>query len=201
MRTVEEIMSTDVVTANVNDVVGSVRDVMLAKRVHAVPVLDDSGALVGLVTSADLVEEWSPQMGVRTVVNHDVMTAGIHTTVVDAARMMVERHVHHLVVMQRQEVVGIVSSFDVMRHLATRVEQLARPATPTSGLQAKPGDVLVVMPQHLGGKERRATVVAVHGEDGTGPFTVWWSDDPHDEPRRTLFFPSTDTYVESAPSV
>jgi CBS domain-containing protein len=198
MHTVDEIMSTDVVTACVDDVVGPLRDVMLEKHVHAVPVLDHAGALVGLVTSSDLVEEWAPQMGVQTVMSRDVMTAGIHTTVVDAARMMVDRRVHHLVVMQRDSVAGIVSSFDLMRHLAARVEQLARPAADTPGLHAKPGDVLVVRPKHLGAKERRATVVAVHGEDGTGPFTVWWSDDPHDEPHRTLFFPSNDTYVEAA---
>jgi hypothetical protein len=38
----------------------------------------------------------------------------------------------------------------------------------------------------------------VHGEDGSAPFTVRWSDDEHDEPHLTMYIPSNDAYVEHA---
>jgi CBS domain-containing protein len=200
MHTVDELMSRDVTTLHVNDVVGPVRDLMQDSHIHAAPVLDDSGAVVGIVTSSDLIEEWSPQMGVLSVMSPDVATVSPHTSAADAARLMVDHRVHHLVVVQHGALVGILSSFDVMRHLATRVEQLvaAAPSSRSSGLHAQAGDVIVVRPRHLGERERRATVVQAHGEGGTAPFSVRWSDDPHDEPRLTLFFPSTDAYVERA---
>jgi CBS domain-containing protein len=196
MHTIEDLMSSDVTTASVNDVIGPLRDLMIERGIHAVPVLDGTATLVGIVTSSDLVEEWSPQMGVRTVMSTAVHTAGRHTTIVDAARTMVERHVHHLVVVDRGAVIGLVSSFDMMRHLAGEVERLMTAATGV--MHAAVGDVIVVRPMQLGGKDRRATVVEVHGSDGTGPFTVRWSDDPHDEPHLTLFFPGNDAYVESS---
>jgi CBS domain-containing protein len=196
MHTVEELMTTNVTTARASDVIGPLRDVMLERRIHAVPVLDGDGSLVGIVTSSDLVEEWSPQMGVQTVMTTTVHTTGCHSTVVDAARQMVDNGVHHLVVVDRGNVSGIVSSFDLLRHLAGRVEQLT---TASAGeMHAAVGDVIVVRPMQLGGKHRRATVVEVHGPEGTGPFTVRWSDDPHDEPHLTMFFPGNDAYVESA---
>jgi CBS domain-containing protein len=195
MHTVDELMTSPVTTASENDVVGPLRDLMLDRGIHAVPVLDRAGELAGIVTSTDLVEEWSPQMGVRTVMSTDVQTVGPHTTVVDAARAMVEHRIHHLVVVDRGSVLGVLSSFDLLRHLAGRVEQMAAAAT-AGILRAAVGDVLVVRPQQLGGKERRATVIEVHGADGTGPFTVRWSDDQHDLPHLTLFFPGSDAYVQ-----
>jgi hypothetical protein len=112
---------------------------------------------------------------------------------------MVDHRVHHLVVMQRNVVLGIVSSFDLMRHLAGRVDQLSSaPSVGGTGLRAAVGDTLVVRPKHSGDRERRATIVEVHGEDGSAPFTVRWSDDEHDEPHLTMYIPSNDAYVEHA---
>jgi CBS domain-containing protein len=196
VRTVEELMTKQVETVHVHDVVGPIRDLMQDHRISAAPVLDDAGALVGIVTTSDLVEEWAPQMGVLSVMSSDVVTCGPHTSVTDAARLMVEHRVHHLVVVDRDEVAGIISSFDLLRHLAGRVEQLLAAAPSDTRLHARPGDVIVVRPRHQGDRARRATVVEAAGEGGTAPFTVRWSDDPHDEPRLTLFFPGTDSYVE-----
>lgn len=201
MHTIDEIMSTKVRSFHVNDTIGPVRDLMQDEHVHAVPILDSTGTLVGIVTSFDLVEPWSPLMGVHSIMSTDVLTVSPHTSITDAARTMVEHRIHHLVVLQRHVVVGIASSFDVMHHLAGRVEQLSSP-TPSSGprLRAAVGDVLVVRPRHVGDHERRATVVEAHGEEGTGPFVVRWSDDEHDEPHLTVYIPSSDAYVERAPT-
>ena len=74
MDTVAQIMTKDIHTAKNTDVIGPLRDVMLDKHIGCVPILDKDGVLCGIVTSTDLVEEWSPQMGVRTVMTTDVLT-------------------------------------------------------------------------------------------------------------------------------
>src|SRR5690606_26749477 len=191
------LMATAVRTAHTTDVIGTLRDLMLDERIHAVPVLDERDALVGIVTSTDLIEERPAEMGVQTVMSTAVHTTGPHTSVVDAARTMVEQRIHHLVVVQRDDVVGMLSSFDVLRHLAGEVETLAARVEVT-GLRAAVGDTLVVRPRQVDTRERRAKVVEVHGENGAGPYTVRWSDDQHDQPHLTMFFPGGDTYVESS---
>jgi CBS-domain-containing membrane protein len=60
-------MSAEVHTAKTTDVVGPLRDLMLQRAIHSVPILDTNGTLAGIVTSSDLIEEWPPQMGVQTV--------------------------------------------------------------------------------------------------------------------------------------
>jgi CBS domain-containing protein len=197
MHTVDQYMTKNVRTARLTDVVGPLRDVMLQQKIHAVPVLDDDNDLVGIVTSSDLVEEWAPQMGVQTVMSTDVRSVAPGTLVTDAARSMVEGRIHHLVVVDRGVVVGMVSSFDLLSHLAGRVEQLVAEQA-EGGLRAEVGDTIVVRPTLHGTHERRAKVMEVHGPDGTSPFTVRWSDDPHDTPHLTMFFPGNDAYVEKA---
>jgi CBS domain-containing protein len=199
MHTVDDLMTTNVRTARVTDVVGPLRDVMLDEQIHAVPVLDEQDTLAGIVTSSDLIEEWAPEQGVQTVMTRRVFTTGRHTTAVDAARLMVDHRIHHLVVLDHKTVIGVVSSFDLLRHLAGRVEHLAT-APDTGLLRAAVGDTIVVRPNQTGGRERRAKVIEVHGENGAGPYTVRWSDDLHDQPHLTMFFPGSDAFVEHADS-
>jgi signal-transduction protein with cAMP-binding, CBS, and nucleotidyltransferase domain len=193
MHTVEEIMSDGVKTARTTDVIGPLRDLMLQHGIHAVPVLDSEDKLVGIITSADLVEEWAPGMGVLTVMSRNVETVPRHQSVVDAARTMVEKRIHHLVVIERDAVVGLVSSFDMLKHLAGRVQVLDVPSA--SALRAKIGDILVIRGAHLGDRDRRAVIVGVEGESGSPPFQVRWTDDKDD--RVHLYFPGSDAHVES----
>ena len=101
MDTVASIMTTAVQTVRTSDVIGPVRDLMLDRGIGCVPVVDDHGALRGIITSSDLVEEWAPQMGVQTVMSGEVVTVPPHRSVAEAARQMAMRHVHHLVVTER----------------------------------------------------------------------------------------------------
>jgi predicted transcriptional regulator len=59
----------------------------------------------------------------RVVTVRDVMTPAVHhvsadAPVADAARMMVEQHIHRLVVTQGREPVGILTSMDLLKIIA-----------------------------------------------------------------------------------
>lgn len=59
----------------------------------------------------------------RTVTVRDVMTPVIHqvpvtASVAEAARIMVDQHIHRLVVTQRKEPVGIITSLDLLKMVA-----------------------------------------------------------------------------------
>ena len=193
MHTVEEVMSDIVETARTTDVVGPIRDLMLRLGIHSVPILDTDGRLVGIVTSSDLVEEWAPEMGVQTVMSRRVETIPRHRSVVDAARTMVANKIHHLVVTERDNVIGVVSSFDLLKHLAGRVEQIDAPVS--LGLHARIGDMLVVRGAHVGERDRRAVIEEVQGVDDTPPYLVRWTDD-RDE-RSHLYYPGSDAHIEA----
>jgi predicted transcriptional regulator len=61
----------------------------------------------------------------RAVAVRDVMTPVVHhvsasAPLAEAARIMVEHHIHRLVVTQAREPVGIITSMDVLRIVATQ---------------------------------------------------------------------------------
>jgi CBS domain-containing protein len=72
------------------------------------------------VTLEDLGQRY---VEARATTVRDVMTPAIHQVSVDApvaeaARLMVDRHIHRLVVIQGKEPVGIITSMDLLRIIA-----------------------------------------------------------------------------------
>lgn len=84
----------------------------------------DNGGFYGAgasdVTLEDLGQRYVEQ---RAATVRDVMTPVIHqvpvtASVVDAARIMVDQHIHRLIVTQDKEPVGILTSMDVLKMVA-----------------------------------------------------------------------------------
>jgi len=66
-------------------------------------------------------------------------------------------------------------------------------------MKAAIGDRLVIRGHTVGQKERHATIVEVHGDEGAPPYVVHWDDDPGDTPQDHLFYPGSDADVEHVP--
>lgn len=195
MRTVSDVMSTEVRTVGTTDAIGPVRDLLLGTGIHAVPVVDDTDEVVGIVTSWDLVEEWGPDQPVATVMSERVRTVGPDAALITAARAMRDAGIHHLVVVDAGgAVAGMVSSLDLLGELAHDVEQhlVLEPAH----VVARAGDVVVIRGHAIGMRERRGLITEVRGEHGGPPYLVQWLDDPHSEPHEVLFFPGPDADIE-----
>lgn len=52
--TVETYMTSDVITATAQDTVRDVADTMLEQAIHHVPIVDDTGGLIGIITPTDM---------------------------------------------------------------------------------------------------------------------------------------------------
>lgn len=118
-NSVDELMTDDIIAIGSTDPVSRARDLMIGLGIHALPVLDD-GKAVGIVTSADLVDEWPENFPVSEVMTAQPFTIGRHATVGEAAEEMLGRQVHHLIVTEGKAVVGILSSFDLLFALLPR---------------------------------------------------------------------------------
>jgi signal-transduction protein with cAMP-binding, CBS, and nucleotidyltransferase domain len=197
MRHVSDVMSSKVHTVKLGQSVGLVRDMMLDGNIHGIPVIDKDGSVAGIVTSSDLVEELPPDLGVAAVMSEKVVSVGPDATLVDAARAMLDGRIHHLMVLDGDQVAGIVSSFDLLRELAGEVE--AQQSSTVAGRRtAQPGDLIVIRSHKVGFSERAGRIVEARGADGGPPYLVQWHDDPHDEPHEVLFFPGSDAEIRPA---
>lgn len=60
MTKVKEIMTKDVITVNKDTNLRELSDILLKRAINGVPVVDDSGAVLGVVCESDLIEKDKP---------------------------------------------------------------------------------------------------------------------------------------------
>ena len=112
---VEEIMSTPVVITQKTVKVSHLKDMFSRKKTSAVPVIDDDGTISGIVTSADLVAIHNESLFVKDILSPKVHICIKNNRVKDAAKTMLKHGIHHLVVMEDGDVVGMLSSMDIIK--------------------------------------------------------------------------------------
>ena len=115
---IHEIMSAPVVVTRKGAQLKHTRELFDRKGINAIPVLEEDGEIAGIISSSDVAKEHSDETTVE-----DIMTPKVHIVlknnrVQDAARTMLKHNVHHLVVMEEGNVVGMVSSLDLLKALS-----------------------------------------------------------------------------------
>lgn len=128
---VREIMGTDVKSIDRALGVDVALQVMADRRVRRLPVISDTGRLIGIVTREDarralerarggLVPE--PPPAVNDAMAHVVHTVGPDEPLARAARTMYDQRVGALPVVQDDAVVGIITESDIFKYLASHLE-------------------------------------------------------------------------------
>ena len=112
---VEDLMVDRVVSLTRHQSVGHARKLMSELGIHCLPVASDDGEPVGIVTAYDLIDTVADETLVAKVMTRDVRTVARYATPHVAARIMRNHHIHHLVVTHEQKIVGVLSSFDLLR--------------------------------------------------------------------------------------
>ena len=115
---VSDIMSRPVVVTQKNKSLEHIKELFFKKNINAIPVLSMEGEIEGIVTTSDLRKETDFTKLVADVMTSKTHVVGIQSGVHDAAKMMQKHHVHHLVVMDNGQVVGIISAMDFVSIVA-----------------------------------------------------------------------------------
>lgn len=123
--TVEQVMTPDPITIRSDAPLSDAARLLEENEISGVPVVDETGTLVGVLAESDLVRAratehlWSrwPGLSVRHLMHTPVLTADRSMSLEEAATMMERAHVHRLVVVgdDQQTPVGIVSTSDIVR--------------------------------------------------------------------------------------
>ena len=127
---VRDWMSRRVATIRPDARLGEAARLMGMRKIRHLPVVEPAGRLVGIVTARDLrqavfapaVQDHLEQLSgvldglvVRDVMTRGVVTVRVATPIRDAARLMHERRLGALPVVERDRLVGILTETDVLK--------------------------------------------------------------------------------------
>jgi len=112
---VHELMTESVLTTEPHTTVAHVRHVMERNKIGAMPVVGSDGQPVGIVSASDLVGDVNDGAPVSSMMTEKVYTVPKYDDVSTAARIMRNHGIHRVVVTHEQQVVGVLSSFDLLK--------------------------------------------------------------------------------------
>lgn len=148
MQLVRDIMTKEVTTVKPETSIRELAEIFETRHFGSLPVLDDDGNLVGIVSSSDLVEQgrnlhiptvislfdWVIPLGgerslerdlqkitaqtVGEICSREVVTIGPADTLSTAADRMSTNKLHALPVVENNRLVGIVARMDIIRNLS-----------------------------------------------------------------------------------
>jgi len=152
MLTAKDIMTKDVITVKPETSIAELAGILMKNEISGVPVLDDSGALYGIVTENDLISQ-NKRLHIPTVVSfldaaiylesskkfeqevkrvtattvreicvRKVVTITEDTSLVDIATIMSEKKTPLLPVMKAGKITGIVGKRDMVKAMARQAE-------------------------------------------------------------------------------
>ena len=148
MLTAADIMTTKIHTVHLDTEIKALAKTFVEHNVNAMPVVDDDGKLLGMVTQTDLVEQDTP-LHIPTVISlfdwviylespkkfmeevrkvtarkvgeicsKDVVTCAPETPVATVASLMVDNKVHLIPVVENERMVGVIARLDIIRSMS-----------------------------------------------------------------------------------
>ncbi|MBK7870929.1 MAG: CBS domain-containing protein [Saprospiraceae bacterium] len=132
---VEEFMETDLFTVQKDDLIELVAELMDWRRIRYMPVENSKGQLSGLITSRLLLRHFARKsrmngqevpIMVKDIMIKDPITVGPKATIVEALRIMREKRIGCLPVVQNEELIGIITEMDFLRISSRLIERLEK---------------------------------------------------------------------------
>jgi predicted transcriptional regulator len=122
-RTVSSMMCRDVCVVGMDDTLASVQQRLADRHLSWAPVLQEGGAILGVIGAADLLRFHAEGGDAQSahawqMCKFKPVTVAADADLVDVARTMVARGIHHVVVTEAGAVIGVLSSLDFVREFA-----------------------------------------------------------------------------------
>ena len=148
IHTAREIMTGNVIVVKDDTSVNNLIRIFVEKGISCAPVVSKDNRLVGIVTKTDILgffmdidlhvsdkeafhdfmdfysehkdmeKLMDKELNVESIMTPDPITAGEEITVESLARTMIDNNIHRLIITKDTEITGIVSTLDILYHVA-----------------------------------------------------------------------------------
>lgn len=112
---IADLMVRNVIITSPHETVGHVKQIMHKKGISAIPVINDKNEPMGIVSSNELQMISEDQSMISEHLSDHFYQVPSHNDVSVAAKIMLNHHIHHVIVTKDGKLEGIISSFDLLK--------------------------------------------------------------------------------------
>ncbi|MDQ3851327.1 MAG: CBS domain-containing protein [Thermoproteota archaeon] len=133
---VEDYMTITTVTMNFKNSVLDIAKKMLAENISSIPITDDEGEIIGILTERDMIKIIANELppggiSAMSLMSFPTVRVKKKARIEDAAKIMATQKLRHLIVEDTygEEVVGIITVTDLARYLREKSRTGKLPAS------------------------------------------------------------------------
>ena len=119
VSTVSQVMAKTVWTADIEDSIDKVEELLNRRRLSAVPVVDTKGEIFGVISAGDVLRFHLAKRNPKAVRAWEMCTykpvaVDPETPIEEVARLMIKNKIHHIIVREKKngKLCGIVSALN-----------------------------------------------------------------------------------------
>jgi CBS domain-containing protein len=133
---VEDYMTTTTVTVNFKNSVLDIAKKMLAENISSIPITDDEGEIIGILTERDIIKIIANELppggiSAMSLMSFPTIKVKRKAPIEEAAKIMATKKLRHLIVEDTygKRVVGIITVTDLARYLKQKSKAGELPAS------------------------------------------------------------------------
>ncbi|HJZ46122.1 MAG TPA: CBS domain-containing protein [Roseiflexaceae bacterium] len=115
---VKDVMTANVISVPEDNTIEDTARVLARHRISGLPVINSSGALVGLVTEYDLISKQGQI--VSDIMSRGAISVTEETDIEEVVHILTNRRIRRVPVLRSNRLVGIVSRSDLVKQIAMR---------------------------------------------------------------------------------
>jgi predicted transcriptional regulator len=127
---IHEIMSKNVVKVNYEISALEISKTMVKRRISSVVIIDNNDKIIGIVTEKDLIKEICAKnllantLSAAKVMSSPLITISKNSTINDATKLMVEKKIKHLAILENDDIIGILTTYDLINLLRDKIKSI-----------------------------------------------------------------------------
>ena len=115
-------------TLSETDTIKTASQSLQEKQVGSMPVLNKNKKVIGIISERDLsrliyTERFNANISVEQVMSKKLVTCDLNTSVTELMETMTEKKIRHILIMEDDKLLGIVSIGDVVNHLINKIKE------------------------------------------------------------------------------
>ena len=115
-------------TLSETDTVKTASQILHEKKVGCMPILDKNKIVIGIISERDLsrliyTEQFNMSLPVTKIMSKNLISCDLNTSVTELMNEMTKKKIRHILIMEDNKLLGIVSIRDVVNHLIAKIKE------------------------------------------------------------------------------